>query len=325
MFISCARLRYHNFYNCLNFGESTNASTPLHMWGDGNMRFWNMCAFVYEMVDRPQARDHADAEEDCASTLMLTSLCMIPEAESHSHWVPGNLTASPEAERPFVMSSCSSKRGELHSFGDPDNPYTILKELGHGMTATVYKCRRDDQIFAVKAIGLSRLQMQRDKEKALERLRREPGANRLCFATAFAIGKVVLSMGGKASCWMSRGTDSAEAALMQTESWGSIEEVVNALVENVAGDATWLSVLCMWLTLPLNLIQGCIGGLCRFAMAFFVIGCYCCRCIPGWICCAAMASVKCGRPCILAPSWWRYVLGGFIALLANSRLWPGEQ
>ena len=42
-----------------------------------------------------------------------------------------------------------------------------------------------------------RLQMQRDKEKALERLRREPGANRLCFATAFAIGKVVLSMGGK--------------------------------------------------------------------------------------------------------------------------------
>mmetsp|Transcript_67204 Transcript_67204/g.157627 ORF Transcript_67204/g.157627 Transcript_67204/m.157627 type:complete len:516 (-) Transcript_67204:275-1822(-) len=118
---------------------------------------------------------------------------------------------------------------------------------------------------------------------------------------------------------MSRGTDSAEAALMQTESWGSIEEVVNAPVENVAGDATWLSVLCMWLTLPLNLIQGCIGGLCRFAMAFFVIGCYCCRCIPGWICCAAMASVKCGRPCILAPSWWRYVLGGFIALLANSR------
>ncbi|CAE7473407.1 trmA, partial [Symbiodinium necroappetens] len=234
-----------------------------------------LCAAPVSEAATPVARDRADAEEE-------------PE-EFQRHWVPDDLSTSLEAERPFVMSSCSSKRGELHSFGDPDNPYTILKELGHGMTATVYKCRRDDQIFAVKAIGLSRLQMQRDKEKALERLRREPG------------------------------TDSAEAALMHTENWGSIEEVVNAPVENVAGDATWPSVLCMWLTLPLNLIQGCIGGLCRFAMAFFVLGCYCCRCIPGWICCAAMASVKCGRPCILAPSWWRYVLGGFIALLANSR------
>ena len=100
MFISCACLRYHNFYNCLNFGESTNASTPLHMWGDGNMRFWNMCAFVYEMVDRPQARDHADAEEDCASTLMLTSLCMIPVTGSglrefwkRGHWQCGSLLA----------------------------------------------------------------------------------------------------------------------------------------------------------------------------------------------------------------------------------------
>jgi len=101
-----------------------------------------LCAAPVSEAATSQARDHADAEEEAE--------------ESHSHWVPGNLTASPEAERPFVMSSCSSKRGELHSFGDPDNPYTILKELGHGMTATVYKCRRDDQIFAVKAIGLSR-------------------------------------------------------------------------------------------------------------------------------------------------------------------------
>ena len=27
-----------------------------------------------------------------------------------------------------------------------------------------------------------------------------------------------------------------------------------------------LKVLCMWLTCPLNLIQGCIGGLCRQAL-----------------------------------------------------------
>ncbi|CAJ1350361.1 unnamed protein product [Effrenium voratum] len=40
-----------------------------------------------------------------------------------------------------------------------------------------------------------------------------------------------------------------------------------------------------------------------------------------------MGSVECGRPCILAPSWWRYaawahlleVIGGLVALIANSR------
>ncbi len=69
----------------------------------------------------------------------------------------------------------------------------------------------------------------------------------------------------------------------------------------------------------------------RFFMAFFVLGCYCCQCIPllscryqlillcdgkqssmsskhrQWLCCSAMGSAECGRPCILAPSWWRYV------------------
>ena len=112
------------------------------------------------------------------------------------------------AYRVAVHAACIRGKPRLHSFGDPDSrcpsmrcsaescrilwndrarwteapdPYTILKELGHGMTATavasgpgrvcggpylshpvpesswkVYKCRRDDQIFAVKAIGLSR-------------------------------------------------------------------------------------------------------------------------------------------------------------------------
>jgi len=110
-----------------------------------------------------------------------------------------------------------------------------------------------------------------------------------------------------------------EDGLLKSDGWGSIEEVVNAPLENVAGDATWISVLCMWLTLPLNLIQGCFGGLCMGCMRFMVLGCYCIKSFPNWLCCAALASVECGRPCFLAPSWWRYVIGGLVALIANSQ------
>ncbi|CAE7574529.1 unnamed protein product [Symbiodinium natans] len=119
-----------------------------------------LCAGPLSEAATPQARDNADEEEEA-------------DESSYRYWAAEDFSAEQEAEHPFFMSSSSSKRGELQNFGDPDHPYTILKELGHGMTATVYKCRRDDQVFAVKAIGLSRLQMQRDKEKALERLRRE--------------------------------------------------------------------------------------------------------------------------------------------------------
>jgi len=101
--------------------------------------------------------------------------------------------------------------------------------------------------------------------------------------------------------------------------WGDIQTVVRAPLQNVAGDATWISVFCMWLTLPISCIQGIIGGLCKAFMAFFVLGCYCCQCIPQWLCCSGMGSAQCGRPCILAPAWWRYVIGGLVALIANSK------
>ncbi|CAK9012102.1 unnamed protein product [Durusdinium trenchii] len=112
----------------------------------------------------------------------------------------------------------------------------------------------------------------------------------------------------------------ADTALLKTPAgWGDINEVVYAPPQNVAGDATWLSVFCMWLTLPISCVQGIIGGLCQFFMAFFVLGCYCCQCIPQWLCCSSMGSAECGRPCILAPAWWRYVIGGLTALIAQSR------
>lgn len=110
-----------------------------------------------------------------------------------------------------------------------------------------------------------------------------------------------------------------DSLLKSPAGWGDINEVVYASPQNVTGDASWLSVCCMWLTLPVSCVQGICGGLCQFVMAFMVLGCYCIQAIPQWLCCSAMGSAECGRPCILAPSWWRYVIGGLTALIANSR------
>ncbi|CAK9065451.1 unnamed protein product [Durusdinium trenchii] len=114
-------------------------------------------------------------------------------------------------------------------------------------------------------------------------------------------------------------SEAAEPKREKPEGWGDINSVLGAPLENVTGDASWISVICMWLTLPISCIQGIIGGLCQAFMAFFVLGCYCCQCIPQWLCCSGMGSAECGRPCILAPAWWRYVIGGLVALIANSK------
>lgn len=39
-----------------------------------------------------------------------------------------------------------------------------------------------------------------------------------------------------------------------------------------------------------------------------------------WLCCSAMGSVECGRPCILAPSWWRYVSWMLIVAMLNAAM-----
>lgn len=68
-----------------------------------------------------------------------------------------------------------SRASRLGSFGPNDDPgrYTLLEEIGSGATATVYRCRRGDHIFAVKNISLSKLKLQRDFQRIADKLYRE--------------------------------------------------------------------------------------------------------------------------------------------------------
>jgi cytochrome P450 len=99
--------------------------------------------------------------------------------------------------------------------------------------------------------------------------------------------------------------------------WGSISKVVNAPLIDVKGDETWLSVIGMWLFLPLNLAQGIIGGLCKGVLVSFTVGNCCLPCSDKW--CSVWGSVQMGRPLWLAWNWWRTTIAALIALLANSK------
>ncbi|CAE8715586.1 unnamed protein product, partial [Polarella glacialis] len=81
-----------------------------------------------------------------------------------------------ESGHPTVLGQRLGQRKKVSrsdTFGHPESPYTFLEEIGSGVTATVYKCSRGSEFFAVKAISLSRFRMTRDYAGVLERLRRE--------------------------------------------------------------------------------------------------------------------------------------------------------
>jgi len=105
----------------------------------------------------------------------------------------------------------------------------------------------------------------------------------------------------------------SSAPLNQPLGWGSIEDVLKEPPQNIAPDEGWCSVLGMWLTLPLSLIQAIFASLC---------GCIYRQWTFSACCCTIYDSVMKGRPCYMACLWWRYAFAGLVTLirLARSRL-----
>lgn len=59
------------------------------------------------------------------------------------------------------------------TFGDEQMPYVMQEKLGQGATATVYRCKRGDEEFAVKVIDLHRFSLHQSYEKMRHHIMRE--------------------------------------------------------------------------------------------------------------------------------------------------------
>jgi hypothetical protein len=102
----------------------------------------------------------------------------------------------------------------------------------------------------------------------------------------------------------------------EVDAWGSIAQIVHEPPIDVKGDESWLSVLGMWITLPLNLLVGLFGGLCKRVFVCYSIGTCCVPCSDSL--CSVLGSTRHGRSLCMAWVWWRYVISGLIALLSNA-------
>jgi len=99
----------------------------------------------------------------------------------------------------------------------------------------------------------------------------------------------------------------AEAAPLIDQRWGSIDEVLDGPLEDIVPNNTWCAIILLWLTLPLTLLLGIIGGSCA---CFFRL--------LGWTgCCSAYKSVINGQPCRYSFCWFSYLFSMLVALLKS--------
>eukprot|EP00929_Paragymnodinium_shiwhaense_P017782 TRINITY_DN12752_c0_g1_i1.p1 TRINITY_DN12752_c0_g1~~TRINITY_DN12752_c0_g1_i1.p1 ORF type:complete len:592 (-),score=122.43 TRINITY_DN12752_c0_g1_i1:114-1889(-) len=68
-----------------------------------------------------------------------------------------------------------AKEVESRAFGPEDDlkRYFLLKEIGSGATAKVYKCAREDDLYAVKVVDLGKVKRFKDASRRSDNLRRE--------------------------------------------------------------------------------------------------------------------------------------------------------
>ncbi|CAE7494536.1 CPK1 [Symbiodinium natans] len=76
----------------------------------------------------------------------------------------------PQQQTPLSPLPATKSR---ESFGPDDAPYTMLEKLGQGATATVYRCKRGADEYAVKVIDLHRFCLHPEFQKFRQHIRRE--------------------------------------------------------------------------------------------------------------------------------------------------------
>lgn len=73
----------------------------------------------------------------------------------------------------LVLDAGKPASPAAETFGPPGDPYTIGARLGRGVSATVYRCSRGRDVFAVKVILLAKLRLQPNFARILEKVHRE--------------------------------------------------------------------------------------------------------------------------------------------------------
>jgi len=108
--------------------------------------------------------------------------------------------------------------------------------------------------------------------------------------------------------------DSSRTPIKVPEGWGSIEEVVNAPLVDVAPDSWWISVIFLWLTLLIWIGITIPTMCCSCLFVTYLIGCCDNSCS---ILFSVLGSVKCGRSLFLAPNIYKGWLSILWAFLIN--------
>mmetsp|Transcript_18267 Transcript_18267/g.39037 ORF Transcript_18267/g.39037 Transcript_18267/m.39037 type:complete len:510 (-) Transcript_18267:357-1886(-) len=106
-----------------------------------------------------------------------------------------------------------------------------------------------------------------------------------------------------------------EKAALLDDRWGNIDDVLYAPLGPVSGDESWWLVPFFWLTLPISLILGAIGFLCKSVFLGYSIGFECMPCGSSG---GMLQSALQGRPWYYAAVFWRYMVAALLALATSS-------
>eukprot|EP00931_Biecheleriopsis_adriatica_P014620 TRINITY_DN11656_c0_g1_i1.p1 TRINITY_DN11656_c0_g1~~TRINITY_DN11656_c0_g1_i1.p1 ORF type:complete len:840 (-),score=179.11 TRINITY_DN11656_c0_g1_i1:47-2539(-) len=138
----------HYLERALSWGERHGASSVAEVWAH-----WEALASDLDL--KPLERQRLEKD-----------------ASSRSR-VAGDVLAAPTGGD--ARASSAGRVGHIASFGPPEDPllYTLLEEIGFGVTSKVFKCRRGQDVFAVKCISLKKLRRQPGFTRVAERLHQE--------------------------------------------------------------------------------------------------------------------------------------------------------
>lgn len=149
---------------CTSMG-AVNFSEVLENWED----------FVTELKLKPLERKRVEKDVNSRKPAPAATGGAAVVATPSAPATPSPSPVSPPTPTVPAQTPSSAVHPQKGSFGPAEDPhrYQLLEELGQGVTATVYRCKRGEDFFAVKTISLAKLRLQRNFQRTTDLLNRE--------------------------------------------------------------------------------------------------------------------------------------------------------